>query len=76
MSDQGDSNSTNQGLSGILKLAIIISVILLAGLAIMLVTDIITREAFDTYLKTLLIVIGITTVASVVIALLQRSGKQ
>jgi len=77
MSDQhDDTGSKNQGLLGILKLAFIISVIVLASLLILLTTDIISRDTFDAYFKTLFSVIGITTLASVVIALLIRTGNR
>jgi len=76
MSDQDDIGPKNHGLSGILKMAFIIAVLVLASLLILLTTDIITTDTFNSYFKTMFSIIGITTLASLVIALLIRSGNK
>lgn len=76
MLEQDEENKSRRGLLGILKIALIITVLLIASLATLLATDVLDSEAFYNYLKTLLIVIGIATVSSVVVAMLSSPDKQ
>ena len=63
------------GLPGILKFAFAITVILLASLAVLLVMDSISKEAFYDYLITLLSIVAIGTVAAVIITILTGPDK-
>ena len=76
MSEQQEHHEEKRGVSGIIKMSIIIAVILLAGLAILLMTDLVSMATFTTYLKTILIVIGIGTLASVTVSLLSRPSSK
>lgn len=71
-----EQHEEKRGVSGVIKMSIIIAVILLASLAILLVTDLISMATFTSYLKTILIVIGIGTLASVTISLLSRPSSK
>ena len=76
MTDQPPSTETRKsGLPGILKLAFIVTVVLVAVLAILRVTGTISTEAFNDYLTTVLSVIVIGTVAAALIAILTAPGK-
>ncbi len=76
MSDLPQTTTSNKsGLSGILKLAFAITVILVAALAILLVTGTISKEVFNDYLTTLLSVIVIGTIAAALITILIGPGK-
>ena len=76
MSDQPQPTESNKSaLSGILKLAFIVTVILVAVLAMLLVTGTISTEMFNDYLTTLLSVIVISTIAAALIAILTGPGK-
>jgi len=76
MSDNPENiPSRNLGLMGTLKIAAAITVILIACLSILLVTDTISREVFNEYLMTLLTVVIIATIAGAIIALMIRPGK-
>ncbi len=73
--DSQQTNDSKSGLPGILKFSFAIAVMLVAGLAILLVTGNISKETFNDYLVTLITVIAIGTVAAALIAFLSGPGK-
>jgi hypothetical protein len=64
---------TPSGLTGTLKLLGIVALVLLAGLAILLVLDVIPREAFEDLAVKIALVTGIVGAATCAIGLLIRS---
>lgn len=72
---QAQTKPEKNGLPGILKFAIMLAVIVVAILAILLLTNTISRAVFNDYLMTLLGVIVIGTVAAALISMLSGPGK-
>lgn len=68
-----ESDPQPSGLTGTLKLIGIVALVLLAGLAILLVLDVIPREAFEDLAVKIAPVTGIVGAATCAIGLLIRS---
>lgn len=71
-----DNPATSPGLAGIMKGVASLAVILISGLAILLVLDLIPREAFSEYLVKSLLVIGIVGLGLIAIVSIARSGNR
>jgi len=61
-----------QGMSGSLRLVAMIAVALLGTLAILVVLDIVPREALQNWSIKLVLVVGILAVVSLIVSLLSR----
>lgn len=70
-----DNSETSPGLAGIVKGVAALAVMLISGLAILLVLDLIPREAFSEYLVKSVLVIGIVGLGLVAIVFIARSGN-
>ena len=69
-----DNSETSRGFAGVVKSIAALAVMLISGLAILLVLDLIPREAFSEYLVKSLLVIGIVGLGLVAIVFIARSG--
>jgi hypothetical protein len=71
-----DVENSGSGLSGVLKSIGILGVLLLAALAVLLVLDLLPRDAAGEAVMKAMLVLGIVAVASVVIAALSRGRRR
>jgi hypothetical protein len=70
-----DAPNTGSALSGVLKSIGILGVLLLAALAVLLVLDLLPRDAAGEAIMKSMLVLGIVAVASVVIGVLARGRR-
>jgi hypothetical protein len=77
MTDEPDTPQTGtSGLAGVVKLITATVIFMVAGLAVLVVLDIIPGEVFGEFAKKGVLVASIIVLASAAIALLMRGGKQ
>lgn len=73
--DHDDTRPGASGLFGVTRFIAAIAIFLLAGLAVLVVLDVIPAEVFGEFATRVLLVAIIVGLASAAIALLSRSGR-
>jgi hypothetical protein len=76
MTDEpGTPQTRTSGLAGVVKLVTATLILMVAGLAVLVVLDIIPGEVFSDFAKQAVLIASIIVLASAAIALLVRGGK-
>ncbi|MGB5306171.1 MAG: hypothetical protein WBO06_09870 [Gammaproteobacteria bacterium] len=73
--NSNDPHTGSSGLFGVAKLIAATVIVLIAGLAVLVLFDVIPGDVFGTFAKKALLTASILLLASAAIALLMRSGK-
>jgi hypothetical protein len=76
MTDNSDKEQPgSSGLIGVIKLIAATLIVLVAGLALLVVLEVIPGDVFGVFAKKALLVASIVVLASTAVALLMRSGR-
>lgn len=77
MTEEPDTRQTGtSGLAGVVRLVTATLIFIVAGLAVLMVLDIIPGDVFGEFTKKGALIASIIVLASAAIALLMRGGKQ